>query len=63
MQGKKKIIDDLQKCSFGTVSGSVGRLKAVEEIVVREVVRELKKNQLFNYLRDKRKIGDRTIVL
>ena len=45
------------------MSGSVGRLKAVEEIVVREVVRELKKNQLFNYLRDKRKIGDRTIVL
>ena len=45
------------------MSGSVGRLKAVVEIVVREVVRELRKNQSFNYLRDKRKIGDRTIVL
>ena len=45
------------------MSGSVGRLKAVVEIVGREVVRELRKNQFFNYFGDKGKIGDRTIVL
>ena len=45
------------------MSGSVGRLKAVVEIVGREVVRELRKNQFFNYLGDKGKIGDRMIVL
>ena len=45
------------------MSGSVGRLKAVVEIVGREVVRELRKNQFFNYLGGKGKIGDRTIVL
>ena len=33
------------------MSGSVGRLKAVVEIVGREVVRELRKNQFFNYSR------------
>ena len=41
----------------------VGRLKAVVETVGREVVRELRKNQFFDYLRDKGKIRDRTIVL
>ena len=45
------------------MSGAVGRLKAVAEIVGREVVRELRKNQLFNDLGDKGKIGERTIVL
>ena len=45
------------------MSGSVGRLKAVVENVGREVVRELRKNQFFNYLGDKGKIGDWTIVL
>ena len=45
------------------MSGSVGRLKAVVEIVGKEVVRELRKNKFFNYLEDKGKIGDRTIVL
>ena len=45
------------------MSGSVGRLKAVVEIVGREVVRELRKNQFFNCLGDKGKIRDRTIVL
>ena len=45
------------------MSGLVGRLKAVVEAVGREVVRELRKNQFFDYLGDKRKIRDRTIVL
>ena len=45
------------------MSGAVGRLKAVAEIVGREVVRELRKNQFFYYLGDKGKIRDRTIVL
>ena len=45
------------------MSGSVGRLKVVVEVVGREVVRELRKNQFFNYLGDKGKIGDRMIVL
>ena len=35
----------------------------VEETVGREVVRELRKNQFFNYLGNKGKIGDGTIVL
>ena len=63
IQGEEKIIDNFKKCNFGTVSGSVGRLKAIVEIVGREVVRELRKNQFFNDLGDKGKIGDRTIVL
>ena len=42
---------------------SVCRLKAVVETVGREVVRELRKNPFFNYLEDKGKIGDSTIVL
>ena len=63
IQGEEKIIDDFQKCSFGTVYRSVGRLKAVVDIVGREVARELRKNQFFNYLGDKGKIGDRAIVL
>ena len=45
------------------MSGSVGRLKAIVEIVGREVVRKLRKNQFFNYLRDKGRITDRMIVL
>ena len=45
------------------MSGSVGRLKVAIEIVGKEVVREPRKNQFFNYLGDKGKIGDRTIVL
>ena len=45
------------------MSGSVGTLKAFVETVGREVVRELGKNQFFNYLGDKGKIGHRTIVL
>ena len=59
----EKIIDYSWKCSFGTVSWSVGRLKPVVEIVGREVVRELRKNQFFNYLGDKEKIRGRMIVL
>ena len=45
------------------MSGSVGRLKAVVEIFGREVAKELRKNQFFDYLGDKGKIRDRTIVL
>ena len=45
------------------MSGLVGRLKVVVETVGREVVRELRKNQFFDYLGDKGKIRDRTIVL
>ena len=45
------------------MSGSVGRLKAIVEIVGREMVRELRKNQFFNYLGNKGKIGGRMIVL
>ena len=45
------------------MSGSLNRLKAVVETVGREVVRELRKNQFFDHLGDKRKIRDRTIVL
>ena len=45
------------------MSGSVGRPKAAVEIVGREVVRELRKNQFFIYLGEKGKIGDWTIVL
>ena len=43
--------------------GLASRLKAVAEIVTKEVVRELRKNQFFNDLGEKRKIRDRTIVL
>ena len=43
--------------------GLVGRLKAVVETVGREVVRELRKNQFFDYLGDEGKIRDMTIVL
>ena len=45
------------------MSGSVGRLKVAIEIVGKEVVREPRKNQFFNYLRDKGRITDRMIVL
>ena len=45
------------------MSGSKSRLKMVVEIVGRKVVRELRKNQFFNGLGDKGKIGDKTIVL
>ena len=45
------------------MSGSVGRLKAVVETAGREVVRELRKNQFFDYHGDKGKIRDRTIDL
>ena len=45
------------------MSGSLNRLKAVVETVGREVVRELRKNQFFDYHGDNGKIRDRTIVL
>ena len=45
------------------MSRLVGRLQAVVETVGREVVRELRKNQFFDYLGDKGKIRDMTIGL
>ena len=51
------------RSAVSVLSGSVGGLKAVAEIVGREVVRKLRKNQFFNYLGDKGKLGGRTIVL
>ena len=45
------------------MSGLIDRLKAVVEIVGREMVGELRKNQFFDDLGDKGKIKDGTIVL
>ena len=45
------------------MSRLIGRLKADVEIVGREMVRELRKNQLIKALGDKEKMRDRMIVL
>ena len=63
IQGEKKITDDFLGVQFQYCVRVGRQTESGCRDCWREVVRELRRNQFFNYLGDKGKVGDRTIVL